>query len=160
MTGEVDNKEARGSMDIRRVMAALPHRYPMLLVDRVASLVPSQSIHAIKAVSMNEPFFQGHFPGLPVMPGMLILEALAQAGGVLVSKSLEGPLGDRIFMFTGVEKAKFRKPVVPGDQLVLRCFDLKRRMTLCKMRAEASVAGVVVAEAELSAAVVDGGNLG
>ena len=89
------------------------------------------------------------------MPGMLILEALAQAGGVLVSKSLEGPLGDRIFMFTGVEKAKFRRPVVPGDQLTLRCLDLRRRMTLCRMRAEASVDGVLVAEAELSAAVVD-----
>ena len=145
---------------ITEIQKLLPHRYPFLLVDRVVEHVPGESITAIKNVTINEPFFQGHFPGLPVMPGMLILEALAQAGGVLVSKSLEGPLGDRIFMFTGVEKAKFRKPVVPGDQLVLRCFDLKRRMTLCKMRAEASVAGVVVAEAELSAAVVDGGNLG
>ena len=140
---------------ITEIFALLPHRYPFLLVDRVTAFVPGESITAIKNVTINEPFFQGHFPGAPVMPGMLILEALAQAGGVLVSKSLEGPLGDRIFMFTGVEKAKFRRPVVPGDQLTLRCFDLKRRMTLCRMRAEASVDGVLVAEAELSAAVVD-----
>ena len=146
-------------LDIQKIMKFLPHRFPFLLVDRILEIDEAHAV-GIKNVTINEPFFQGHFPGLPVMPGMLILEALAQAGGVLVSKSLEGPLGDRIFMFTGVEKAKFRKPVVPGDQLVLRCFDLKRRMTLCKMRAEASVAGVVVAEAELSAAVVDGGNLG
>lgn len=137
----------------------LPHRYPFLLVDRVLEYDPGVSITAIKNVTINEPFFQGHFPGVPVMPGMLILEALAQAGGILVSKSLEGPLGERIFMFTGVEKAKFRRPVVPGDQLVLRCFDLKRRMTLCRMRAEALVDGKVAAEAELSAAVVDKKNL-
>ena len=141
---------------ITEIQKLLPHRYPFLLVDRVVEYVPGQSITAIKNVTINEPFFQGHFPGLPVMPGMLILEALAQAGGVLVSKSLDGPLGDRIFMFTGVEKAKFRRPVVPGDQLVLRCFNFKRRLTLCKMSAQATVDGQVVAEAELSAAVVDG----
>ena len=140
---------------ITEIFALLPHRYPFLLVDRVTAFVPGESITAIKNVTINEPFFQGHFPGVPIMPGMLILEALAQAGGILVSKSLEGPLGDRIFMFTGVEKAKFRKPVTPGDQLVLRCMDLKRRMALCRMHAEASVDGKVVAEAELSAAVAD-----
>ncbi|WP_300164611.1 3-hydroxyacyl-ACP dehydratase FabZ [Solidesulfovibrio sp.] len=144
-----------GAVAITEIFDLLPHRYPFLLVDRVLEFVPGESITAIKNVTINEPFFQGHFPGAPVMPGMLILEALAQAGGVLVSKSLDGPLGDRIFMFTGVEKAKFRRPVVPGDQVTLRCFDLKRRMTLCRMRAEASVDGVLVAEAELSAAVVD-----
>ena len=147
---------ASGSIiPITEIFDLLPHRYPFLLVDRVIAFEPGSSITAIKNVTINEPFFQGHFPGAPIMPGMLILEALAQAGGVLVSKSLDGPLGDRIFMFTGVEKAKFRRPVVPGDQLVLRCFDLKRRMALCKMRAEASVGDVIVAEAELSAAVAD-----
>ncbi len=144
-----------GAISITEIQDLLPHRYPFLLVDRVLAYEPGASITAIKNVTVNEPFFPGHFPGTPVMPGMLILEALAQAGGVLVSKSLEGPLGDRIFMFTGVEKAKFRRPVVPGDQLVLRCFNLKRRMSLCKMQAEALVDGQVVAEAELSAAVVD-----
>ena len=144
-----------GGIAVSEIFDLLPHRYPFLLVDRVLEYVPGTSITAIKNVTINEPFFQGHFPGVPIMPGMLILEALAQAGGILVSKSLEGPLGDRIFMFTGVEKAKFRKPVIPGDQLVLRCMDLKRRMALCRMHAEASVDGKVVAEAELSAAVAD-----
>ncbi len=144
-----------GVIAINEIFELLPHRYPFLLVDRVVEFVPGESIVAVKNVTINEPFFQGHFPGAPVMPGMLILEALAQAGGVLVSKSLEGPLGDRLFMFTGVEKAKFRRPVMPGDQLTLSCFDLKRRLTLCRMRAEARVDGVLAAEAELSAAVVD-----
>lgn len=148
-------EQAAGVITIAEIKKLLPHRYPFLLVDRVIAFVPGESITAIKNVTINEPFFQGHFPDAPIMPGMLILEALAQAGGILVSKSLEGPLGNRIFMFTGVEKAKFRRPVVPGDQLVLRCFDIKRRLTLCKMRAQALVADQVVAEAELSAAVVE-----
>lgn len=152
-------EQAAGVITIAEIQKLLPHRYPFLLVDRVIEHVPGESITAIKNVTINEPFFPGHFPDAPIMPGMLILEALAQAGGILVSKSLEGPLGNRIFMFTGVEKAKFRRPVVPGDQLVLRCFDIKRRMTLCKMRAQATVDGQVVAEAELSAAVVDGAAL-
>jgi 3-hydroxyacyl-[acyl-carrier-protein] dehydratase len=151
---------APGGIGIGEIFDLLPHRYPFLLVDRVIAYEPGQSIVALKNVTINEPFFQGHFPGAPVMPGMLILEALAQAGGLLVSKSLDGPLGDRIFMFTGVEKAKFRRPVVPGDQLTLRCFDLKRRMALCRMRAEAHVGDVLVAEAELSAAVADKKALG
>ena len=144
---------------IAEIQKLLPHRYPFLLVDRVIDYVPGESITAIKNVTINEPFFPGHFPDAPIMPGMLILEALAQAGGILVSKSLEGPLGRRIFMFTGVEKAKFRRPVAPGDQLVLRCFDIKRRMNMCKMRAQALVDGQMAAEAELSAAVVDGATL-
>ncbi|MFU2208480.1 3-hydroxyacyl-ACP dehydratase FabZ [Solidesulfovibrio sp. C21] len=144
-----------GAIAVTEIFDLLPHRYPFLLVDRVLEYDPGVSITAIKNVTINEPFFQGHFPGVPVMPGMLILEALAQAGGILVSKTLEGPLGDRIFMFTGVEKAKFRRPVTPGDQVVLRCFDLKRRMALCRMRAEATVDGKIAAEAELTAAVVD-----
>ena len=146
-------------LDTKAIMAILPHRYPFLLVDRIIELDKGKTATGLKNVTISEPFFQGHFPEAPIMPGMLILEALAQAGGILVSKSLEGPLGNRIFMFTGVEKAKFRRPVVPGDQLELRCFDLKRRMTLCKMRAQARVAGQIVAEAELSAAVVDAGSL-
>jgi 3-hydroxyacyl-[acyl-carrier-protein] dehydratase len=141
-----------GIGDIERL---LPHRYPFLLVDRVLSWAPNQSIMAVKNVTINEPFFQGHFPGAPVMPGMLILEALAQAGGILIAKSLDEPLGERLFMFTGVEKARFRRPVVPGDQLMLQCSDIKRRLNLCKMHALATVDGQVAAEADLSAAIVD-----
>jgi 3-hydroxyacyl-[acyl-carrier-protein] dehydratase len=146
---------AGNAISIAEIFELLPHRFPFLLVDRVLDYEPGVAITALKNVTVNEPFFPGHFPGAPVMPGMLILEALAQAGGILVSKSLDGPLGDRIFMFTGVEKARFRRPVVPGDQLVLRCFDLKRRLTLCKMQARATVDGQLVAEAQLSAAVAD-----
>jgi 3-hydroxyacyl-[acyl-carrier-protein] dehydratase len=148
--------EAISIVEIQRL---LPHRYPFLLVDRVLAYTPNASITAIKNVTVNEPFFQGHFPGAPVMPGMLILEALAQAGGILIAKSLEEPLGERLFMFTGVEKARFRRPVVPGDQLILQCEDVRRRMNLCKMRALATVDGQVAAEAELSAAIVDKASL-
>lgn len=144
-----------GVITTAQIQKLLPHRYPFLLVDRVLDYTPGESITAIKNVTCNEPFFQGHFPGAPIMPGMLILEALAQAGGILMSLSMDEPLGDRIYMFTGVEKAKFRKPVIPGDQLVLRCFDIKRRMTLCKMHAQALVDDQVVAEADLSAAIAD-----
>lgn len=151
---------ADGVISIVEIQQLLPHRYPFLLVDRVLEFTPNTAITAIKNVTINEPFFQGHFPGAPVMPGMLILEALAQAGGVLIAKSMDGPLGDRLFMFTGVEKARFRRPVVPGDQLTLRCDDIRQRATLCKMRAVATVAGQVAAEAELSAAIVNKAALG
>ena len=144
-----------GVLTIVEIEQLLPHRYPFLLVDRVLSYTPDVSITAIKNVTINEPFFQGHFPGSPVMPGMLILEALAQAGGILMSKGLTEPLGNRLFMFTGVERAKFRRPVLPGDQVVLQCSDIRKRMNLCKMRGVATVDGQVVAEAELSAAMVD-----
>lgn len=144
-----------GMISLAEIQQLIPHRYPFLLVDRVLSYTIDSEITAIKNVTINEPFFQGHFPGAPVMPGMLILEALAQAGGILMSKGLTEPLGSRLFMFTGVERAKFRRPVLPGDQLVLRCLDVKKRSTLCKMRGEASVDGQLVAEAELSAAMVD-----
>lgn len=144
-----------GVISITEIEELLPHRYPFLLVDRVLDYIPNVSITALKNVTINEPFFQGHFPGSPVMPGMLILEALAQAGGILMSKGLEEPLGNRLFMFTGVERARFRRPVLPGDQLILQCFDIKRRMPLCKMKARAMVDGREVAAAELSAAIVD-----
>lgn len=137
------------------IQQLLPHRYPFLLVDRVLSFILDTEITAIKNVTINEPFFQGHFPGAPVMPGMLILEGLAQAGGILMSKGLTEPLGNRLFMFTGVERAKFRRPVVPGDQLVLHCLDVKKRTTLCKMRGVAMVDSQIAAEAVLSAALVD-----
>ncbi|ATI79000.1 MULTISPECIES: 3-hydroxyacyl-ACP dehydratase FabZ [Sphingobium] len=155
MTGEVDNKEARGPMDIRRVMAALPHRYPMLLVDRVASLVPSQSIHAIKAVSMNEPFFQGHFPGRPIMPGVLIVEAMAQAAGVLVVDSLGLADSGKLVYFMSIDGAKFRTPVEPGCLLDLHVEVTQMRGAVCKFAGRALIDGKLAAEANFVAMIAD-----
>ncbi|QLA17354.1 3-hydroxyacyl-ACP dehydratase FabZ [Desulfolutivibrio sulfoxidireducens] len=140
---------------IQDIFSILPHRYPFLLVDRVIEFEPGVRLRAIKNVTVNEPFFQGHFPGLPVMPGVLILEAMAQTGGLFMGQSQTEPLGDKIFLFTGMDKVRFRKPVVPGDQLVLTCFEARHKFTLWKMRATAEVDGRRVAEAELSAAMVD-----
>ena len=155
MTGEVDNKEARGPMDIRRVMAARPHRYPMLLVDRVASLVPSQSIHAIKAVSMNEPFFQGHFPGRPIMPGVLIVEAMAQAAGVLVVDSLGLADSGKLVYFMSIDGAKFRTPVEPGCLLDLHVEVTQMRGAVCKFAGRALIDGKLAAEANFVAMIAD-----
>lgn len=155
MTGEVDNKEARGPMDIRRVMAALPHRYPMLLVDRVASLVPSQSIHAIKAVSMNEPFFQGHFPGRPIMPGVLIVEAMAQAAGVLVVDSLGLADSGKLVYFMSIDGAKFRTPVEPGCLLDLHVEVTQMRGAVYKFAGRALIDGKLAAEANFVAMIAD-----
>lgn len=140
--------------DSRKILEFLPHRYPFLLVDKVLELTPGESIKAIKNVSFNEPFFQGHFPGLPVMPGVLILEALAQAGGILVVNALEDA-SNKVFLFAGIEKVRFRKPVVPGDQLVLHCTDVKTRLKLIRMSGAAYVDGELVAQAQLTAAMLD-----
>lgn len=141
---------------IDTIFKLLPHRYPFLMVDRVTSLVPGESMEAYKNVTVNEPFFQGHFPGLPVMPGVLICEALAQAGGILTMLS-EPELceGEKVFLFTGIDKVRFRAPVVPGDQLVLSVFDVRRKMSLVKMSGKAMVDGKVVASGQMSAAIVD-----
>jgi len=155
MTGEVDNKEARGPMDIRRVMAALPHRYPMLLVDRVASLVPSLSIHAIKAVSMNEPFFQGHFPGRPIMPGVLQIEALAQAAGILAIESLGLSGTGKLVYFMAIEQAKFRTPVEPGVLLDLRVGFIQKRTKVCKFWGKAMLGDKIACEVEFTAMIAD-----
>ncbi len=147
-------------IDIRRIMGMLPHRYPFLLVDRVAQVdVEQRSITAYKNVTMNEPFFQGHFPGLPVMPGVLILEALAQAGGLFVLLTPGLDLGNKVFLFTGMDKVKFRRPVVPGDQLFLHVTDIRRKMNLWKMAGVAKVDGETAATGEFSAAVVNKENL-
>ncbi len=143
------------ALDIGRVMAALPHRYPMLLVDRIEALVLDQSIIAIKAVTMNEGFFQGHFPGRPIMPGVLIVEALAQAAGVLAVESLGLAGSGKLVYFMAIEGAKFRKPVEPGVLLKLHVDFVQKRSSVCKFAGKATVDGVVVAEANFTAMIAD-----
>ncbi len=142
------------SMDIRRILDLLPHRYPFLLVDRVVECVPGSHIKAYKNITFNEPFFQGHFPGVPIMPGVLILEALAQAGGLLAVSGMEDTSG-KLFLFTGLDGVKFRRQVIPGDKLELECFDLRLKLNLCKMEARALVDGRLAAEARITAAIAD-----
>lgn len=147
-------------MDIKDIMALLPHRYPFLLVDRILEIDPGVTLKAYKNVTMNEPFFQGHFPGLPVMPGVLQLEALAQAGGVFVLNSMDREdLKDKVFLFTGLNKVKFRRPVVPGDQLHLEVKYEKHKLHIWKMSGVARVDGQVTAQGEFSAAIVDKGDM-
>ncbi len=134
-------------------MSFLPHRYPFLLVDRILALDPGKSVKALKNVTMNEPFFQGHFPEIPVMPGVLILEALGQAGGVLAHCSMPEKLKNRLIYFTSIDKAKFRKPVVPGDQLILEAKIINMRSKAVRMDGFAKVEGKKVAEAELMAVI-------
>jgi 3-hydroxyacyl-[acyl-carrier-protein] dehydratase len=144
-----------GPLDIRAVMAALPHRYPMLLVDRVIELVPDQSIRAIKAVSMNEQFFQGHFPGRPIMPGVLIVEALAQAAGILAVESLGLAGSGKLVYFMAIEGAKFRTPVEPGCLLNLEVEFVQKRASVCKFAGRALVDGKLAAEASFTAMIAD-----
>ena len=152
---EATNKAAIGPLDIRRVMAALPHRYPLLLVDRVERLVPDQSIIAIKAVSMNEQFFQGHFPGRPIMPGVLIVEAMAQAAGILAVESLGLADSGKLVYFMAIEGAKFRAPVEPGCLLTLEVEFVQKRSSVCKFSGRATVDGKLVAEAQFTAMIAD-----
>jgi 3-hydroxyacyl-[acyl-carrier-protein] dehydratase len=142
-------------LDILGIMRRLPHRYPFLLIDRILRIGP-EDIVALKNVTMNEPFFQGHFPTLPVMPGVLIMEALAQTGGVLASEIRSGHKQGEIIFFMGMDHVRFRKPVVPGDQLILEARMLKMRAKVAKMAGRALVDGQLVAEAELMASFGDG----
>ena len=150
-----EQKVAIGPLDIRRVMAALPHRYPMLLVDRVESLIPDKSIVAIKAVTINEGFFNGHFPGRPIMPGVLIVEALAQAAGVLAVESLGLAGSGKLVYFMSIDEAKFRKPVEPGVLLSLEVEFVQKRATICKFAGKALIDGAVVAQANFTAMIAD-----
>lgn len=141
-------------LSINEIMKLLPHRYPMLLVDRILEIDEGKSIVGLKNVTANEQFFQGHFPGAPVMPGVLIVEAMAQCGAVLFLRDI--PDRERkLFLFGGVDKARFRRQVVPGDQLILRCEVLQRRGGTVKLRGEAKVGENVVAEAELLSVMTD-----
>jgi 3-hydroxyacyl-[acyl-carrier-protein] dehydratase len=141
--------------DVRRVMAVLPHRYPMLLVDRVEQIVLDERIHAIKAVSMNEGFFQGHFPGRPIMPGVMIIEALAQAAGVLAMESLDLAGSGKLVYFMAIDNAKFRAPVEPGCLLDLHVEFLQKRPRVCKFAGKAMIGDQVAAEAEFMAMIAD-----
>lgn len=143
------------NMNIDKILQLLPHRYPFLLVDRVISCIPGQSIEAYKNVSVNEPFFQGHFPGVPIMPGVLILEALAQAGGLLAAQSIKDNFENKLFLFTGLDGVKFRRQVVPGDRLDLYCSNMRMKLKLCKMEARALVDGKLACEATITAALGD-----
>lgn len=154
-TQDAQGAGAARTMDIARIMSLLPHRYPFLLVDRVVECVPGHHIIAWKNVSINEPFFQGHFPGAPVMPGVLILEALAQTGGLLALSDQGQDFSDKLFLFTGLDGVKFRRQVVPGDRLELHCFDMRRKLQFCKMEARAFVDGKLACEAKISAAIAD-----
>ena len=144
-----------GNYDITRVLAALPHRYPLLLVDRVAELKLGEEIRAIKAVSFNEQFFQGHFPGRPIMPGVLQIEALAQAAGVLAVESLELAGSGKLVYFMAIEEAKFRNPVEPGCLLELNVGFIQKRSRVCKFWGKASVEGKVTCEVQFTAMIAD-----
>jgi 3-hydroxyacyl-[acyl-carrier-protein] dehydratase len=157
-TAEAAAATTSGALDINQIQAILPHRYPLLLIDRVLEIERKKKIVAIKNVTINEPFFTGHFPGFPVMPGVLIVEAMAQAGGALLLTEVEDRNGKVIF-FTGIEKAKFRRPVVPGDQLRLEVEMLAWRemgaAIAVRIGGQAFVEGKRVCEATLSCQLVD-----
>jgi 3-hydroxyacyl-[acyl-carrier-protein] dehydratase len=137
------------------ILQILPHRYPFLLVDRILDWTVNEKILGLKNVTINEPFFQGHFPGKPIMPGVLIIEAMAQVGGVLAVRSAPELTEKRLIYFMGMDKVKFRKPVVPGDQLILELNVLRSGQRVWKMQGKAFVKENLVAEAELTAAVAD-----
>lgn len=138
------------SMDIHEILDHLPHRYPFLLVDRVLDLVPGERITALKNVSMNEPFFPGHYPHHPVMPGVLIVEAMAQAAAILSFKTMNSkPDGKSVYYFVGIDGARFKRPVTPGDRLILEVSILTSKRGIWKYSAQAKVEGQVAAEAEL-----------
>jgi beta-hydroxyacyl-ACP dehydratase FabZ len=143
-------------IDVKEIMRILPHRYPFLLVDRIERLKEGEEIVGIKNVTINEPFFSGHFPGHPIMPGVLILEAMAQVGGVLAFHSLSEKRYGSLVYLTGIDRVRFRKPVLPGDQLRLHLTVIRHKQRVFKMKGEAYVQDSMVAEAELMAAVEDG----
>jgi len=150
----VNESSPKGTVwDVEWIQSILPHRYPLLLVDRVLEIEPKKRIVAIKNVTINEQFFLGHFPGRPVMPGVLLIEGLAQAGGLLVLHDLPQREG-KLLYFAGIEEAKFRRPVVPGDQIRYEVEVLRLRSTFCKVAGRALVEGELAAEAVLSTAMV------
>jgi len=140
------------SLDIQEIMALLPHRYPFLLIDKVLDYTPGESLTAVKNVTMNEPVFTGHFPGMPIFPGVLILEALAQATGILGFKTVTERSENELYLFAAIDEARFKKPVLPGDTMILEVKFLKERRNMWKFYGEAKVDGQVVCCAELMCA--------
>src|SRR2546429_9345587 len=141
-------------LDSEGIRKLLPHRYPFLVVDRVIELQPREKIVGIKQVSINEPFFQGHFPGAPVMPGVLVIEALAQCGAILALREIENR-DRKLVLFTGIKEARFRRPVVPGDTLILEVTALRVGSRIQRMHGEAKVDGQLCADAELTSVIAD-----
>ena len=142
-------------IDINRIKELIPHRYPFLLIDGIQTLTPNESATGIKNVSVNEPFFEGHFPDRPVMPGVLIIESMAQTAGCLVVASLGKESEGKLVYFMTIEKARFRKPVVPGDRLIINVEKLRSRGSVFKFSGKAFVGEVLAAEASFSAMIVD-----
>ncbi len=142
--------------DVRQIMEMLPHRYPFILVDRILELKSGEYVKGLKNVTINEPFFPGHFPGEPIMPGVLIVEAMAQTAAVLAYESSPDKAHGTPIYFVGMDKVRFRKPVVPGDQLIFELTDYKQRRNIMKMKGKATVGGELAVEAELMAGWGDG----
>ena len=146
--------KSQTKFDINDIIKVLPHRYPFILIDRIEITVPGEHLIALKNMTINEPFFQGHFPGQPVMPGVLSLEIMAQAGSFLMLSQVEDPLSTNMF-FSAVEKTKFRRPIIPGDQLMVHMTLIKKKLNLCKFHGVCRVDDETVAEAFFSANLVD-----
>ena len=155
MNDQSANISSLETIDIMRVMEAIPHRFPFLMVDRVVELKRDVSCIGIKNVTINEQFFQGHFPRQPVMPGVLIVEAMAQTAGILVVETLEGAAAGKLVYFMSIDEARFRKPVVPGDTLRIHVTKLRNRGNVWKFSGEARVEGTLVAQAQFTAMIMD-----
>ena len=155
MSESGSGKKELATEGIRRVLELLPHRYPFLMVDRIVDMDRDESAVGIKAVTVNEPYFQGHFPGFPVMPGVLIIEGLAQTAGALCVHHLGASYKPQLVYFMGIDRAKFRRPVLPGDQLHYHVKKIRSRGRAWRFSGEAKVNGQVVAEAEISAMILD-----
>ena len=148
------SEKSGGIVDINRILEVLPHRYPFLLVDRIVEFEENTRAVGIKCVTANEPFFPGHFPGHPVMPGVLIIEAMAQVGAVLLLSSIKDR-DDKLVYFAGIDNAKFRRPVIPGDVLTMTLTVTSLRKRTCKMHGQATVDGMLTAQADILSACVD-----